>query len=130
VLVRLPWKRGPAPPTAAFVAVTRTDFARHRDIPAAFANALRLRRAFPRTPGAIGLSLAMGAPWRKRTWSISAWSTPEDLQRFLGSPEHVAIVRRFRGRVTVRSETWPVPRFVLRDAWRTGREQLAGDPTD
>jgi hypothetical protein len=117
MILKLPWKPGPAPTSPAVVAVTRTDFARFRDMPRASILALRLRRALPRTEGAIGLVLAMEPPWRRRSWSISAWSTPEELRAFLTSPEHLAIVRQFRDKVTVRSETWTVSQLVLADAW-------------
>jgi len=130
VLVKLRWKRGPEPDAPAFVAATRTDFARYRDMPTAAVAALRLRHAVPRTVGQIGLSLAMEPPWRKTTWSISAWSSPDELRAFLGSPEHVAIVRRFRHRVSVRSETWTVSRFVRRDAWHTATARLATNQAD
>ena len=130
MLVRLPWKRGTAADSPAVVAVTRTDFHRYRDMPSATVAALRLRRALPRTSGAIGLALAMEAPWRRRSWSISAWSTDAELQAFIHSPEHLAIVRRFRHRVTVQSETWAVPRFALREAWREAARRFRVDPRD
>jgi hypothetical protein len=98
--------------------MTQTDFNRFRDMPAAGLAVLRLRRALLSTPGAIGLSLAV-QPLARRSWSISAWESEEHLRRFLGSPEHVAIVRRFRPFVSVSSRTWSVDHFRLKDAWRT-----------
>jgi hypothetical protein len=116
MLVKLRWKRGPEPDAPAFVAATRTDFARYRDMPAATIAALRLRRAVPRAVGQIGLGLAM--------------ESPDELRAFLGSPEHVAVVELFRNRVRVRSETWALSRFVQRDAWRTAIARLATDQED
>ncbi|MEY2404035.1 MAG: hypothetical protein QOD38_1586 [Acidimicrobiaceae bacterium] len=130
MLVKLPWKRGTATDGPVVVAVTRTDFARYRDMPGAMVAALRLRRAVPRTPGAIGLTLAVEAPWRRRSWSISAWSTDAELQAFIHSPEHLAIVRRYRHRLTVQSETWTVSRFALREAWREAARRFRADPRD
>ncbi|MDT5236654.1 MAG: hypothetical protein QOF47_2641 [Mycobacterium sp.] len=130
MLLKLRWKPGPATDAPAFVAATRTDFARYRDIAPAALAALRLRRAVPRSIGQIGLGLAMAPPWRKTTWSISAWSSPDELRAFLGSPEHVAVVERFRNRVRGRSETWTVSPFVRRDAWRTAIARLATDQED
>jgi hypothetical protein len=130
VLVKLPWKRGTAADAPAVVAVTRTDFARYRDMPSAMVAALRLRRALPHTSGAIGLALAVEASWRRRSWSISAWSTDAELQAFIHSPEHLAIVRRFGHRVTVHGETWAVPQFALREAWREAAHRFRVDPRD
>jgi heme-degrading monooxygenase HmoA len=100
--------------------MTCTDFERFRDMPGAALAALRLRRAFPSTTGAIGLSLAV-QPLARRSWSISAWETEEHLRDFLGSPAHIAIVRRYRTSVRVRSTTSIVERFQLKQAWRTAR---------
>ena len=98
--------------------MTCTDFERFRDMPGAALAALRLRRAFPSTHGAIGLSLAV-QPFARRSWSISAWKTEEHVRRFLGSPAHVAIVRRYRSNVRVSSTLSTVERFQLKHAWST-----------
>jgi hypothetical protein len=100
--------------------MTCTDFERFRDMPGAGLAALRLRRAFPSTTGAIGLSLAV-QPLARRSWSISAWETEEHLRRFLGSPAHIAIVRQYRATVRVSSTISTVERFQLKQAWRTAQ---------
>jgi hypothetical protein len=117
------WKRGPASGPAALVAVTRTDFSRYRDMPGATLAALRLRRAIPTTLGAIGVSLALQLPPRT-TWSVSAWQTDEHLHQFLSSPAHLAIVTKYRARVTVRGERWTGEPFILSDALRAARELM------
>jgi hypothetical protein len=117
MLLRSRWKRGPSCGPAAFVAVTRTDFSRYRDMPGATLAALRLRRAIPDTAGAIGVSLAVHVA-RRRTYSVSAWRTDQDLRQFLRSPAHLRIVSKYRTRVTVRGDSWTVDHFVLGDAWR------------
>src|SRR5438045_4036735 len=116
--------QGPGRGPSAVVAVTRTDFERYRDMPGAAVAALRFRHALPSTQGAIGLSLAV-QPFARRTWSISAWETEDHLRRFLGSPAHIAIVRRYRTRVRVSSTISTVERFHLQQAWRTA-VSLAG----
>lgn len=118
--LRIPWKRGPGCGPSAVVAITRTDFDRFRDMPGAALAALRLRRAFPSTPGAIGLSLAM-QPLARRSWSISVWETEEHLRRFLGSRSHVEVVRHYRSNVRVNSSVSTVERFQLQQAWRIAR---------
>jgi hypothetical protein len=55
----MPWKPGSALGPSAVVSATRTDFDRFRDMPGAAPAALRFRRAFSSTRGAIGLSLAL-----------------------------------------------------------------------
>lgn len=120
MIVKLPWKPGPAAGAATLAAVTRSDFARYRDMPAAFVAALRLRRAIAHTPGAAGLSLGVELTLRRRTWSRSEWESADALRAFLRSPAHVAVVRRFRGRVAITSETWPLAEGV---ATRTPRRR-------
>jgi len=121
MLLTARWKRGPAPGPAALVAVTRTDFSRYRDMPGATLAALRLRRAIPHTPGAVGVALALQFG-RRRTYSVSAWQTDEHLRHFLRSPAHLAIVTKYRTRVTVRGDSWTVEHFVLSDAWHAARQ--------
>lgn len=118
--LRIPWKPGPGRGPAAVVAMTCTDFDRYRDMPGAALAALRLRRAFPSTQGAIGLSLAL-QPLARRSWSISAWESEEHLRRFLSSPAHLAIVRQYRSNVRVSSTVSTVERFQLKQAWRTAQ---------
>ena len=115
--VRIPWKRGPGRGPGAVVSSTYTEFERFRDMPGAAIAALRFRHAFPSTAGAIGISLVM-QPFARRSWSVSAWETEADLQAFLRSPAHLAIVRRYRSTVRVSGKTWTVDQFRLRDAWR------------
>ena len=114
--LRIPWKRGPGRGPSAIVAMTCTDFERFRDMPGAALAALRLRRAFPSTQGAIGISLAV-QPLARRSWSISAWETREHLRRFLASPAHVDVVRRYRSSVRVTSTISSVEHFHLKKAW-------------
>jgi hypothetical protein len=120
--IRIPWKRGPGRGPSALVSMTRTDFKRFRDMPGAAVAALRLRRAFPSTEGAIGLSLAV-QPLARRSWSISAWETEEHLHRFVGSATHLAIVRQFQPKVSVSSASWTVDQFHLKEAWRTAAQR-------
>ena len=125
--LRIRWKAGPGHGPGAVIAATCTDFERFRDIPGAAVAALRLRRAFPSTPGAIGIGLAL-QPIARRSWSISAWETEESLRRFLGSPAHVAVVRRYRSKVRVDSTSWTVDRFRVGDAWRRATAHPAERP--
>jgi len=106
-MLSLPWKHGPVamPEGEIVVAVTETRARRYRDLPGAALAAMRLRAGWGGREGAIGLWLG-GRLLDRRTFSVSIWQSEEHLRSFLASPEHVAIVRRFRGRLRVRARTW------------------------
>jgi len=50
-------------------------------------------------------------PVAGRGGSVSVWASDEDLDRFVGLPHHVDIMRRYGDRGTVRSTTWTAERF-------------------
>src|SRR3954471_19087092 len=104
---------GPAadPEGDVVVSVTDLSLARWRDVPTAAALGLRLRLGWYAMPGAVGLWL-WSIPGQRRSGSVSVWAGEDDLRRFVGLREHVAIMRRYRDRGIVRAETWAVPRFV------------------
>src|SRR5438876_9805914 len=100
-LVKAGWKRGPAvlAEGAALVSLTDFTFARWRDLPGAWLAAARLRRHWPARDGAVGLML-WSQPWRRRSGSISIWRSEANLERFIRSPEHLAIMRSYRARMS------------------------------
>jgi hypothetical protein len=106
-MLNIPWKAGSAAAErgAVLVAATESRVGRYRDLPGAAIAALRLRRAWPTLDGAIALSLAV-QPLKRTTHSISVWQSEEHLLRFLHSPAHLAIARRYRGRLSIRSAVW------------------------
>jgi hypothetical protein len=112
MMLNVPWKAGPAAPARGGVLIVATEahVGRHRDLPGAAIAALRLRRSWPTLDGAVALSLA-AQPLKRTTRSISAWQSEEHLLRFLHSPAHQAIVRRYRGRLSIRSATWSAESF-------------------
>jgi hypothetical protein len=111
-MLKVRWKAGAAAPEGGeiLIAATEARFGRYRDLPGAAVAALRLRRSWPRLQGAIALSLA-AQPLNRTTRSISVWQSEEHLLRFLRSPAHLAIVRRYRGRLSIRSATWSSASF-------------------
>lgn len=110
--MRTPWQAGPeaAPPSGpAFVSVTEFTADRHtQTVPIALAG-LRLRRSWPRTPGAVGMWL-WADPWRKRSGSVSVWTDERSLYAFVGRPDHIRIVRAHRDRGATRATTWTADR--------------------
>lgn len=106
--------------------VSFTEFTAHRlrDLPAIVRDGVSLSRGWWAMPGAIGVILYLDVAG-KRGGSLSAWEQEDDLRRFVGLPRHVATMRAFRDRVSVRSATWQMEQFRTRDAWEQGRARLA-----
>jgi len=107
-----PWTPGPVDPGHAAVLVSVTDFsARHRrTLPGIAANGLRMRMGWYAMSGAVGMWLWM-LPTAGRSGSVSVWASEDDLERFIGLPHHVDIMRRYGDRGIVRSTTWTADRF-------------------
>jgi hypothetical protein len=107
-----PWVPGPVDPGDAPVLVSVTDFSAHhrRVLPSVATNGMRMRMGWYAMPGAVGMWLWM-LPIAGRGGSVSVWSSEEDLERFVGLPHHVDIMRRYGDRGTVRSTVWTADRF-------------------
>jgi hypothetical protein len=103
------WVSGPAPPADGTV-VSVTDFAvaRRRDTPAVMASGLRLALGWYAMEGAVGLWL-WSLPRQWRSGSITVWTEEAHLRRFVGLPLHGRIMRRYRDRGRLRSDTWHSP---------------------
>jgi hypothetical protein len=124
----IPWTDGPVSGTGRPAVVSVTDFALRSwtHYPDVARSGLRLRLGWFAMPGAVGLWL-WTLPLALRTGSISVWSDPEALRRFVGLPLHVDVMRRNRDRGTVRSATWSVDEFDRREQReRAGRWILSG----
>jgi hypothetical protein len=119
------WTEGPFPADDGPVFVSVTDFqiAQARDLPAVWAEGLRLRRAWPTMPGAVGMWL-WAKPLRRRSGSVSIWRNEDDLLRFVRWPRHVAIMRRFRGAGELTSSTWLAESFDAAAIWRAARRRI------
>jgi hypothetical protein len=75
-------------------------------------------------PGAIGVSLYVD-PRRRRGGALSVWASEEDLRRFVALPRHVAIIRRYRGRVSVRAARWTTAQFSAAAVWEEREARLS-----
>jgi hypothetical protein len=126
MLHRAIWRSGPAKGTDGPFLVSLTDYTAHRwrDVPGVWRSGLRLRRAWPGMQGAVGLWL-WAEPLRRRSGSISIWTSEDDLQRFVRWPVHLAIVRKYRPRGTLTASSWEAERFVKQDVMREARRRLA-----
>jgi hypothetical protein len=121
------WKRGSPEPGAGVVHVSMNDYLIHRlrDIPRVAYEGLRLRRRWPVTEGALGLWMATLRAGRRQV-SVSVWREPEDLRRFVRSPEHVRIMRAFRDAGALHTNAWTAERFDPTLIWQQAADRLAG----
>lgn len=121
------WKNGSLDPGYGPVHVSMNDYLIHRlrDVPRVAFEGLRLRRRWPRTEGALGLWFAAFRGGRRQV-SISVWRTAEDLKRFVHSPEHVRIMRAFKGAGALYTNAWTAERFDRALIWQQGLDRLSG----
>jgi|SRR3954453_11164730 hypothetical protein len=126
-MLRYDWKQGPAAGASGTVVVSATKFTyrRFRDMPAVIVHGWRLRRGWGARPGAVGLFTG-GEPLRRVTYSLSVWTSEEDLRRFLRSPEHLEIMRRYRPRLAASTSVlWETDELSPGSAWHEGLRRLA-----
>lgn len=123
------WIPGPSAEADGPVLISVTDFrAEHRrDLPGIYRAGLRLRRDWPRLPGAVGMWL-WTAPAQRRCGSVSVWRDETAMYQFVARPDHVRIMRHYRDRGTVRSTTWTDPELHPEAIWSRARLHLAGCP--
>ncbi|MEV5977706.1 hypothetical protein [Streptomyces sp. NPDC052114] len=118
--LRARWRTGPAAHPQGPVLVSLTEFTarRGRLLPIALSG-LRLRRAWPRLPGAVGMWL-WADPLRGRSGSVSVWVDEASLHGFVAHPDHLRTVRAHRGHGTMRATVWtteqPAPDAVWASA--------------
>ena len=121
------WTAGPAGADGrVLVSVTDFQLARARDVVRAWVQGLRLRRAWPSMPGAIGLWL-WAKPLSKRSGSVSVWRSEDDLRRFVRWPRHVEIMRRYHSVGELTAATWWTERFDASEIWVAAERRLTGD---
>jgi heme-degrading monooxygenase HmoA len=116
---------GPAPRTAGAVVVSLTEFTarRFRDLPGIARAGIALQSGWWAMPGDIGV-LLYAYPAQRKGGSLSVWESEADLRRFIRLPRHVAVMRAYRDRVTVRSATWTSESVDLHEAWARREEHL------
>jgi hypothetical protein len=110
-----PQARGDGP---AIVSLTEFTARRARDLPLIARDGLALARGWWALDGAIGVVLYLDG---RSGGSLSLWRDEEALRRFVALPRHVAIMRRYRERVTVRAATWTAHDAVDLDATLAAR---------
>ncbi|MET7367541.1 hypothetical protein ABZS61_17120 [Streptomyces sp. NPDC005566] len=139
------WKLGPAAHSTSPgspVVVSVTEFSTHRPwgTPAVAFEGMRLRRSWPQTTGAVAIRLWMDpGPRLNRSGSVTVWADEASLREFVARPDHVRIVRAFRGRGVMRAvlhETAlgtpdagipPASGTALGPLWADAEQILSGD---
>ncbi|MDO0929466.1 hypothetical protein QQY24_30180 [Streptomyces sp. TG1A-8] len=88
---------------------------------------MALRRTWAGTEGAAGLWLwsTPGLPC-PRSGSVSVWRDEEHLRGFVARPDHVRIMRAYRGRGEPHSATWRTDHFD-KEATREAARALIGE---
>lgn len=129
--MRTRWTPGPAAGAVgpALVSVTAFEPSRLRDVPGVYQAGLTLRRAWPEMSGAVGMWL-WTKPLQGRCGSVSIWQDEQALQAFVAWPDHVTIMRRYRGRGQLRSSTWTTTRPDLTTIWAQARSFLSDTEED
>jgi hypothetical protein len=123
--LRTTWKRCPAADSAGPFLVSYTEFTwgTHLDIPRIYLAAERLRRECAGLDGAVGVALYW-QPLHGRGGSVSAWQGEAALRSFVSLPFHVEIMRRYRGRGSLRAFDWEAESFDLGAAFAAGQRAL------
>ncbi|GAA3140766.1 hypothetical protein ACFQ0X_11405 [Streptomyces rectiviolaceus] len=128
-ITRTPWQAGPEAHAPGPVLVSVTEFTadrHHQTLPIALSG-LRLRRSWPKTPGAVGMWLWLD-PWRRLSGSVSVWTGERSLYAFVGRPDHLRIVRAHRDRGATRATAWTTDRLDPDAVWAAAHALLT-DPT-
>lgn len=117
-MMRTSWIAGPddARPGPALVSVTDLRLHRLADLPGVYRAARRLAADWPDLDGAHGMWL-WARPWQRRCGAVAIWRDHTALTGFLGTPAHVSVMRRYRGRGTVTSSAWEVTNGAPDEVW-------------
>lgn len=125
----LPWQAGPRHDTRGPVFVSVTDFlaASDEDVQAIYKTGMRLGRNWPVMHGAVGLWL-WARPSEARGGSISVWETEQGMRRFVRWPVHADIMRKWRGRVGLATDSWQAAGFEVQEVLTRARNTIERRP--
>jgi hypothetical protein len=125
----LPWRSfAPIDPDGDYiVTTTQLPLRRHRRIPAVMVATVRIARELARSDGLVGYSLHAQLV-HKTFWTMSAWQTRDDLERFVGSDVHRAAMASIGPHMRrPHIQTTTVRGGHLPPAWAQVRRELTSD---
>lgn len=131
-MMRMKWRPGRHSDWSGpyFVSTTRFTYRSLRSMPHVYWHGLKLRQSWPAVDGAVGLSI-MSDLTTKTTYTVSVWRSEADLLRWVRSPDHAPLMRRFRPRLaSSAADSWITVTFELRSAWREALKKIALPPPD
>ncbi|MEM9513548.1 MAG: hypothetical protein AAGA42_01715 [Actinomycetota bacterium] len=129
VMPPLPWANGPAARSAhdgtdTLVMASVLQLRRRRDVPRFLIAALRLRRLFRASPGAIRLSLS-AIPLRTTFWTLSQWEGHADADAYTRHPSHIEVMRTFSTLMAGSTfATWTEPSSSV-PSWERAHAEIA-----
>ena len=123
----IPWRSTRpegAAPVAATVMASRFRLRRLRDVPRFFVDSMRIHRQTSHSPGALGVSL-VAHPLRREFFTLSAWTSREELNQMVRTEPHRSAMRRHRPAMADATFTfWDVGYDNLRVCWDEARTRL------
>ncbi len=124
----LPWLRGSAAPTTELelvVMASRLPLRHYRRIPAFLRWTLRIRGQLAEAPGLAGYSLDAKL-LRKTFWTLSAWTSREAMEAFVGEEPHRSAMASIRPHMGESSFAfWTVRPAELPLKWGEARRRIA-----
>lgn len=132
MLRAVPWKAGAAAGAAdGEVLIALTDFRVHRwrDVPGVWLSGLRLRQRWPSTDGAVALQFWV-EPLRRRSGSVSVWTSEQALRGFLRTQAHRAVATRYRDKAGLWTDKFSVERFDRDAIWAEAERRVRAAPRE
>ncbi|MEO1058701.1 MAG: hypothetical protein AAFY28_17485 [Actinomycetota bacterium] len=129
VMPPLPWATGPAATAVhdgadTLVMASVLELRRRRDVPRFLIAALRLRRLFATSPGAIRLSLS-AIPLRTTFWTLSQWEHQADANAYTRHPSHIEVMQTFSTLMAGSTfATWTEPSTSV-PSWERAHAEIA-----
>ncbi|ALG15399.1 hypothetical protein [Kibdelosporangium phytohabitans] len=124
-MIRSHWRAGPQEAWTGQVFVSVTDFTSSRvlDLPGIALAGYGLRRGWATLDGAVGMWL-WTKPARRRSGSVSVWTSAAALSGFVRWPPHVRIMKKYRTRGRIAAHNWHADEFDQGLVWRAALARL------
>jgi hypothetical protein len=124
----IPWRTAatPQPDQDYLVMASRLPLTSFATLPRFIGLTLAVVRQLERTPGLVGYSL-LAQPMKKTFWTLSAWNGKQDLDGFVTTMPHLAVMGKLRRHMgPTRFTTWTAAGSALPVGWDEAVERLMG----